>query len=82
MATPYKGKVKWFNPGKGFGFVIPDAPLPGQKEAKDVFVHYSNIEMNGFKTLNEGQEVTFEVGDGKGGSQAVKVVPTATAAGN
>lgn len=81
MAT-YKGKVKWFNPGKGFGFLIPDSQLPGKTKVEDVFIHYSNIEMSGFKTLNEGQEVNFEVGDGKGGSQAVKVVPVATASGN
>jgi len=69
------GRVKWFNAGKGYGFLIPDAPLPGKTKATDIFVHYSNITMDGFKTLNEGQAVTFEVGDGKGGAQAIKVVP-------
>lgn len=84
MAT-YKGHVKWFNPAKGFGFLVPESPLPGQKEVKDVFVHYTNIDMNGFKTLNEGQEVSFDISDGtatkdiKGKPQAVKVIPSATA---
>lgn len=70
MATVLKGRVKWFNPGKGFGFLIPEAG-----NAKDIFIHYSNIKVDGFKTLNEGQEVTYEMGDGKGGAQAVNVIP-------
>ena len=71
------GSVKWFNAGKGFGFAIPDEPIAGL--AGDIFIHYSNIEMNGFKTLNEGQKITFEMGGdpkikgGKGGSQAVSI---------
>jgi CspA family cold shock protein len=61
-----KGKVKWFDPGKGFGFIQSE-------EGNDVFVHYSGIEKNGFKTLDEGQEVSFEIADGKRGPQAINV---------
>lgn len=61
-----KGKVKWFDSGKGFGFIQAENGV-------DVFVHYSGIEKEGFKTLEEGQEVTFEVSEGQRGPQAVKV---------
>ncbi|MDH5484805.1 MAG: cold-shock protein [Gammaproteobacteria bacterium] len=64
MAT---GTVKWFNESKGFGFI---APSDG---SADVFVHFSVIEGTGFKTLNEGQEVSFEVETGPKGPQATKV---------
>jgi len=61
-----KGKVKWFNESKGFGFIE-------QEDGNDVFVHYSSIEGDGFKTLVEGEEVEFEVVDSPKGLQASKV---------
>lgn len=66
MAT---GTVKWFNAEKGFGFItVADGGL-------DVFVHYSAIEMTGYKVLEEGQQVVFEVGSGTKGPQAEAVRP-------
>jgi len=62
-----QGKVKWFNAEKGYGFI------EGQ-DGKDVFVHFSAIEQEGFKTLDEGQEVEFEVVEGARGPQAANVV--------
>ncbi len=62
-----QGKVKWFNPEKGFGFITTG-------EGKDVFVHFSAIKSEGFKTLNEGQDVTFDVTEGNRGPQAENVV--------
>ncbi len=62
-----QGKVKWFNPEKGYGFIEVD-------EGKDVFVHYSEIQEEGFKTLEEGQDVEFEVVEGNRGPQAANVV--------
>lgn len=61
-----KGKVKWFNDKKGYGFIQQD-------DGDDVFVHYTAIDMDGFKTLYEGQEVEFEVVQGPKGLQAAKV---------
>lgn len=61
-----KGTVKWFNPDKGFGFITTD-------NAKEIFVHYSAIQGNGFKTLNEGMKVSFDVVNGKQGMQAKNV---------
>lgn len=61
-----KGKVKWFNNQKGYGFITRD-------DGKDVFVHYSAITGDGYKTLNEGQEVEFEVTQGPKGEQATNV---------
>ncbi|KDR95793.1 cold-shock DNA-binding protein family [Peptoclostridium litorale DSM 5388] len=61
-----KGTVKWFNAEKGYGFVTSEA-------GSDVFVHYSAIEVDGFKTLQEGQEVNFEIVDGPKGPQASNV---------
>lgn len=62
-----KGTVKWFNESKGYGFISPE-------EGKDVFVHFSEIRMEGFKTLAEGQEVQFEVTNGPKGPQATNVM--------
>lgn len=63
------GTVKWFNESKGFGFI---APSDG---TDDVFVHFSAIQSDGFKTLSEGQTVEFEVEQGPKGLQAAKVMP-------
>ena len=62
-----KGTVKWFNNQKGFGFI-------SDEQGNDVFVHYSGIQSNGFKSLDEGQEVEYEVIEGQKGPQAVNVV--------
>ena len=64
MAT---GTVKWFNDSKGFGFVTPD------DGGDDLFAHFSEINMNGFKTLAEGQRVTFDVTQGQKGKQASNI---------
>ena len=64
-----QGIVKWFSKQKGYGFITPD----GQEDGKDVFVHFSAIEGNGFKTLREGARVSFEIVDGDKGLQASKV---------
>lgn len=61
-----KGKVKWFNNQKGYGFI-------SDEKGGDVFVHYSGLNMEGFKTLDEGQEVEYDVIDGQKGPQAVNV---------
>lgn len=76
--TKLTGKVKWFNAAKGFGFIIPDQPLPGKSKPEDIFVHHSNIDMPGYRTLNEEQRVAFEMGDGRGGPQAIGVVAVST----
>lgn len=62
-----QGTVKWFNAEKGYGFITLDGG------AQDVFVHYSAIEMTGYKVLEEGQKVEFEVGTGAKGPQAESV---------
>jgi cold shock protein len=66
-----RGKVKWFNESKGFGFIQ-------KEEGGDVFVHYGDIESPGFKTLSEGEEVTFEVIDSPKGPKATHVVKVTT----
>jgi cold shock protein len=63
------GTVKWFNETKGFGFITPS------DGTADVFVHFSSIQGDGFKTLNEGQNVTFDVENGPKGLQAANVHP-------
>lgn len=77
--TKLTGKVKWFNAAKGYGFVIPDQPLSGKVKAEDIFVHHSNIDMPGYRTLNEEQRVSFNMGDGRGGPQAIEVTPVVPA---
>ena len=62
------GTVKWFNNDKGYGFIAADS-------GEDIFVHYSSIISEGFKSLPEGQRVTFEIEDGPKGKQAVNVYP-------
>ena len=64
--STYSGKVKWFNNAKGFGFIEHD-------DGSDVFVHYSVIEIDGFKTLKDGEEVVYEMKEGPKGLHAVKV---------
>lgn len=64
----YRGTVKWFNNAKGFGFL-------GRDNGPDVFVHYSAIQSSGFRSLNEGDPVEFDVIDGEKGPQADQVVP-------
>jgi CspA family cold shock protein len=64
-----KGRVKWFNASKGYGFITQD-------NGTDVFVHFSAIQSDGFKSLQEGQPVEFEVTSGAKGPQAAKVIPS------
>lgn len=63
----YKGKVEWFNNAKGYGFI-------GRDDGPDVFVHYSAIQLDGYKTLKEGDEVEFDIVEGQKGPQADSVV--------
>lgn len=65
MAT---GIVKWFNNSKGYGFIQPE-------QGEDLFVHYSSILMEGYRTLRGGQRVTFDISHGEKGAHAINVVP-------
>jgi cold shock protein len=64
-----KGTVKWFNESKGYGFITPD------DGGSDLFVHHSEIQTQGFATLNDGQTVEYVVGEGKKGPCATQVTP-------
>ena len=64
------GTVKWFNNAKGYGFIEPTAG------GNDIFVHYSTIEMEGYKSLKAGQEVTFDLSEGPKGAHATDITPT------
>lgn len=72
MADRYRGVVKWFSSEKGYGFIT-------QENGSDLFVHYSEIDTNGFRTLNEGDKVEFEITEGRKGQQAsaVRVIESA-----
>ena len=63
-----KGTVKWFNNSKGYGFITPEG------ESQDVFVHHNSIQGEGYKSLDEGQSVEFEVQQGQKGPEAINVV--------
>ena len=64
--TMTKGTVKWFNDAKGFGFITAE-------DGTDVFAHFSEIQSNGFKKLEEGEKVTFDMGEGQRGPQATNI---------
>ena len=64
-----KGIVKWFNSQKGYGFIVGE-------DSKDVFVHFSAIQVDGYKTLEEGQKVEYDIEQSPRGPQAVNVVPS------
>jgi CspA family cold shock protein len=68
MSDRLTGTVKWFNATKGFGFI-------GRDDGEDVFVHFSAIDMNGYKRLSEGQKVEFSIEQGPKGLQAANVIP-------
>ena len=73
MSDKYEGEVKWFNDGRGFGFIFP--VLEGDEVDKDTeyFVHYTSIVAEGFKTLQPGQRVSFEISETPKGVQATNV---------
>ncbi len=68
MSERLTGTVKWFNARKGYGFI-------GREDGEDVFVHYSAIDMDGYRRLDEGQQVEFTIEEGPKGVQAANVVP-------
>lgn len=68
MSERVEGSIKWFNAAKGYGFIAREG-------GEDVFVHYSAIEMQGYRTLNEGQRVEFTIEQGPKGLQASNVIP-------
>jgi CspA family cold shock protein len=70
MSERYIGTVKWFNPAKGYGFI-------GREDGEDVFVHFSAIQMEGYRQLKEGQKVEFSIEEGPKGLQAAEVTPIA-----
>lgn len=74
MADRVRGTVKWFSSEKGYGFIT-------QENGTDLFVHYSEIQTGGFRTLNEGDKVEFEVTEGKKGKQASQVTLITPAGG-
>ena len=63
-----EGKVKWFNPRKGYGFIATE-------DGRDIFVHYASISGEGYRTLAEGDEVTFDIVEGEKGLRAENVIP-------
>ncbi len=63
------GTVKWFSSAKGYGFIVPD------EGGKDLFVHHSEIKTEGYASLNEGQKVEYEIGEGQKGPCATNVIP-------
>ena len=69
-----EGKVKWFNAKKGYGFIATE-------DGRDVFVHYSSISSQGYKTLDEGDAVSFDIVEGEKGPRAENVVPQAQGSG-
>lgn len=71
-----KGIVKWFSNQKGYGFITPE------NSDKDIFVHFSSVMADGFKTLKQGDEVEFEIKDGPKGEQAVDVKPRGGGSGS
>jgi cold shock protein len=74
MAERVRGTCRWFNPTKGYGFIIQDGSNPKSKNSQDVFVHYSALDGDGYKSLNEGDIVEFEIIKGEKGLSASNVV--------
>ena len=74
-ATTYSGTVKWFKSDKGYGFITPTIPEEQESpfEGKDLFVHYSDLNMEGYKTLTEGETVSFTVETSSKGYKAINV---------